>query len=328
MKSARKILHISRTPLVAAPGKVVAALNRYTDYEAVHIVGEDYPKPLQGMFIGEAIVYSNEPSIVAVCESLIRHADLIHIHNDMQAPLCQLVRRAAKPSCRFVYQVHSPLREGPLFFDRSQTLGFDFAAKLSLPHSQQRFFPDHRMVPNLVLFRPSVRPLADQEPIRVLFSPAHRRSGLRWNDKVSESLDNALTVLTTLRAAEVLDVKGIPPATLAEIRRTTHVSIDEIVTGAFHQVSLEGLATGNVVINNADFFAVHSLKMVCGTTDDPPFFRLGEHDVGEQLLALVRDRERVRRLQQASYEYFMEHLRPDKLIRCFTDIYDEVIDAA
>lgn len=328
MTSARKILHLSRTPLVAAPVKVTTALNRYTDYEAALIVAEDYPKPLAGMFLGDSIVYSDQPPISSICETLVRDADVIHIHNDLPQQLQQLVRRASKPSVRFVYQVHSPLREGPIFFDRSEALGFEFSAKLAIPHTAHRFLPDYRLVPNLILFKPSVRPLDQDEPIRVIFSPAHRRTGLRWSDKVSEPLEHALAALRALRAAEIIDIKGISPVALAELRRTTHVTIDEIVTGAFHQVSLEGLAAGNAVVNNADFLAVESLKMICGTTDDPPFVRLSDDDVGTGLMALVRDRERLRRVQQASYDYFMEHLRPDKLIRHFKAVYDEVLGAA
>jgi hypothetical protein len=328
MRSARRILHASRTPLVAAPAKVVTALNLYTDYEAALILAQDYPKPLTGLFVGDSILYSDSAPISTVCEDLVRRADLIHIHNDVPRSLLQLVRRAARPSCRFVYQVHSPLREGPIFFDRSEELGFELGARLAIPHCAHRFLADYRMVPNLILFKPSVRPIGADEPMRVIFSPAHRRTGGRWNDKVSEPLERALGALQALRAAEVLDIKGMTPAVLTELRRSTHVTIDEIVTGAFHQVSLEGLATGNAVVNNADFFAVQSLKMVCGTTDEPPFVRLSDHDVGTELLALVRDRDRLRRIQQASHDFFMAHLRPDKLIRHFSQVYDEVLDAA
>jgi hypothetical protein len=304
------------------------ALNRYTEYEAALIVGQDYPKPLAGMFLGESILYSNQPPISEISEELVRHADVIHVHNDLTQPLHQLVSRAARRSCRFVYQVHSPLREGPLFFDRSESLGFELAAKLTIPHYPQRFFPDYRLVPNLILFKPSVRPLGKEEPVRVIFSPAHRRTGLRWGDKVSESLTRALGALEALGAAKVIDVQGMLPVALTELRRTTHVSIDEIATGAFHQVSLEGLAAGNAVVNGADFFALQSLKMICRTTDDLPFVHLTDGDVGPGLMALVRDRERLRSLQQASYDFFMEHLRPEKLIRHFTAVYDEVLDAA
>jgi hypothetical protein len=328
MKSARRILHVSRTPLVAAPAKVATALNLYTEYEAALILAQDYPKPLGGMFIGDSILYSDSPPISTICEELVRRADLIHIHNDLPRSLLQLVRRTARPSCRFVYQVHSPLREGPVFFDRSDELGFEFGARLAIPHCAHRFLPEYRLVPNLILFKPSVRPLGADEPVRVIFSPAHRRTGGRWNDKVSEPLDRALAALQALRAADVIDVKGMSPVALAELRRTTHVTIDEVVTGAFHQVSLEGLAAGNAVVNNADFFAVQSLKMVCGTTDEPPFVRLSDHDVGTELMALVRDRERLRGVQQASYDFFMAHLRPEKLIRHFSQVYDEVLDAA
>ena len=327
MTSARSILHMSRTPLVGAPGKIAAALNAHTDFRAAAIVAEDYPRELAGLFLGESIVYEEKSPIRDVCKQLVRSADVIHVHNDLTIPLRQLVHGAASNKAKFVYHVHSPLREGPLFFDRADILGFDWSARLSIPHYPQRFFQDYRLVPNIVLFPHGHRPLGDRDPARVLFSPAHRRRGLRWGDKVSTALETSLSSLRSAGEADVIDVKGIRPSALFELRLTTHVSIDEIVTGAFHQVSLEGLCAGNVVVNGADWFAVKSFQMATGASDGPPFVRMDEDDVAIELPELVRDRERIRRFQRASWEYYQAHLLPAKLVGRFVDVYEEVLDA-
>lgn len=328
MKSAASVVHVSKTPLVGAPAKVAAALDRFTGFRSSAIVGQDYPKALAGLFLGDAIVANRGAATMDVCADLIRRADVVHVHNDLTPELFELVRKEASGSCRFVYQAHSPLREGPLFVDRSETIDLEWSAKLSIPHYPQRFFQNHRLVPNVVLHTPSIRPLAAREPVRVLFSPAHRRSGLRWGDKVSDALDRALTIVRSLTDTEILEIGGVPPATLFALRRTTHVTIDEIVTGAFHQISLEGLCAGNVVINAADPFALASLRMAIRADEDPPFVRIEQTDVCESLLELVRDRERIRALQQRSYEYHRAYLDPARLIGFFAEVYEEVLGAA
>lgn len=327
MKYVPRILHISKTPLVGAPGKIVTALNRYTDFDAASIIGEDYPKGLAGLFLGESILYGADDATRSLCEELVRKADIIHVHNDLPLTLREMVTIHAGANAKFVYHVHSPLREGPLYFDRTEHLGFDWSAKLSIPHYPQRFFQDFRLVPNITLFKESLNLLSDHEPVRILFSPAHRRTGLRWGDKVSPSLEKALSAVQAMGLARVVDVKGMRPDALYAIRRTTHITIDEITTGAFHQISLEGLCAGNVVINGGDSFAVASLCIATRSERNPPFLRMTEDDIHERLFELLTDRERIRRTQRESAEYFREVLAPDRLIQLFAEIYREVMDA-
>lgn len=325
MTSAPNIVHLAKTPLVGAPGKLAAALERYTRFRAFSIIGNDYPNPLKGLFIGDSILVGGAVRAPEICAEVIRRADVIHVHNDLTPALLDLVRREAPGSCRYVYQVHSPLREGPLYFDRADTLGLEWSAKLSIPHYPQRFFQDYRLVPNVILPTSSVHPLGERDRVRILFSPAHRRSGLRWGDKVSDALVRALTVVRSLTDVEILEIEGVAPSALLALRRTTHVTIDEIVTGAFHQISLEGLCAGNVVVNAADSFALASLRMAIRASVDPPFVRMEQTQVCEALLELVRDRNRIRALQSASHEYYEAFLRPERLIGFFAEIYDEVL---
>ena len=317
---------MTETPLVGAPAKIVCALNRYTAFDASCVIAHDYPKPLTGLFLGDAIVWTNDRVSNSLCDALVSDADVIHVHNNLPERIRGRVLRLAKASCRFVYQTHSPLREGPLFFDRSESLGFEFAAKLSIPHFPQRFAPRFRLVPNITLLSPSLQPRRVQSAVRILFSPAHHRRGLRWGDKVCEALDDALGLLSKMKGIEVLRVSGMPPTTLAELRRTTHISVDEIATGGFHQVSLEGLATGNVVVNNADYFAIQSLKMACRISEDPPFVRMDGNNVAQGLFSLAMDETRLDELRNHSHQYFVDYLQPNRLIQRFSELYEEVLD--
>jgi hypothetical protein len=314
--------------LVGAPAKIAHALEQHTRCRAAVIIGQDYPAPLAGLFLDHAVVYAKSEPTRAVCADLLGRADIVHVHNDLTPELFQLVRESSRGDCCFIYHAHSPLREGPLYFDRTEVMGFPWRAKLTIPHYPQRFFQDYRIVPNVTIFASSCAPLGPRERVRVLFSPAHRRTGNRWGDKVSPELDRALDVVRSLSNVEVLEVGGLPPTTLMALRRTTHITIDEIATGAFHQISLEGLCAGNVVINGADDFALASLAMACGTPDPPPFQRMTASNVAPRLLDLVRDRERIREIQVASHRYFDEHLSASRLAPIFATIYEEALRAS
>ena len=324
MSSGVRVLHVSKTPLVGAPGKIVQALNTFSDMSAALIVGGKYPRPLEDYFLENAILFERMGPVFQRCLELIREADVIHVHNDVPDELRSALQSEARAGCRFVYQVHSALREGPLFFDRSELLGLPFHAHLTIPHYPQRFFPNYRLVPNIVVSAPSLRPIGGERP-RILFSPAHERTGMRWGDKVSGEIDRALSAIQTLRMAEVIDVRGISPTALMEIRRGTHITIDEIVTGAFHQISLEGLATGNVVVNNADDLALLSFQAACEVGEPPPFLRVDGVTVASALTNLLGDRAELARLQQQSHAYFMTYLRPERLVTRFMRIYEELL---
>ncbi len=325
MNSEPEVLHLTSTPLAGAPGRIANALATHTRYSALAVSLNDYPPPLAGVFYENTLILPRKSPGAPLLPTLIGRASIIHVHNRLPDHALELVAKHAKRGCKFVYQTHSPLREGPLFFDRAESQGLPFSAHLTLPHLHHRFFPNHKLVPNLVPYAPSVRPLGDDERILVIYSPAHKRSGQRWSDKVSPQLDKVLRALRTLPHVKVLDVAGVQPRALFELRRNAHVTIDEIATGAFHQISMEGLAAGNVTVNNADPFAQAAFQAACDVGVPPPFFLTSPTDVGERLLSLVRNRHEIRDLQQRSYEYFSRHLKPERLVQRFVRIYDEVL---
>jgi hypothetical protein len=100
------------------------------------------------------------------------------------------------------------------------------------------------------------------------------------------------------------------------------VSIDEISTGAFHQISIEALCAGNVVINRADYFSKFMMAQ-CGRAGSlPPFVYADDATIAGVLMALAREPERVAHLQQLSFDYFRAHLMPQTLIQSFERVYE------
>lgn len=322
------IAHLSNTPLVGAPGKISKLCNQF-GYQSISIVFHDYPEngKLNNKFLSDSILWNKADN--NLCTSLIKfveNADIIHIHNDVNIEYLKLFNFSLEQ--KFIYQTHSPLREGPLFFERDELFyPFKITRKLVVAQYQPRLYPNYIPVPNLVYNNPSVNLKQHGENLRVMFSPTHTRAG-RWNAKYSEQLDLALNSLNQNKKIEIFSPsEPLHPNALIEMRRFCHISIDEIVTGSYHQISLEGLCCGNVVINNSDFFSSSMLAMVANSKGNlPPFFECNPLNIYDRLLDLSLNDDLVREYQIKSYEYFNKYLLAEKLFINFDNIYKEIIN--
>lgn len=322
MLNGPKILHLAETPLVGAPGKIAAALNAYTGYSALSIALDDYPNALKGLFLSGTILVNSESSKSVLVEAIAR-ADLIHVHNSIPVNAVNMIHQLAQSRCKFVYQAHSTTGEGPLFYRRADSLGLDFEAKLTIPHFPHLSLPDYTLVPNLIMEKASGPEVLESIP-RILFSPSHKRTGQRWGEKVSPQLEEVLGAVESLKMGKIFRAEGVPPLELFQARRCSHITIDEIRTGAYHQVSLEGLAAGNVVVNGAEFMQTRTLQALCRTNDEVPFYRVTTDDVHESLPNLLRNPAEIKRYQRRSADFFQAHLRPEKLIQHFVRVYEHL----
>ncbi|MER2493330.1 hypothetical protein [Catenovulum sediminis] len=320
-----KIVHLAPTPLVGAPSKISKVLNR-VGIASNCIVCSDYPKALANMFLGESFVWNTATAeIKEYIINIIEEADILHIHNFLPKELLDIVIQLSIGK-KVVYQIHSPLQEGPCYYPRVDSLPFPIDKKLVVAQYQPRQYSDYTYVPNINLFEKSVNLRKEGETLKVLFSPTHNRAG-RWNGKSSERLNKLLRSLSTSRQITYISIdKPVPPEVLYAIRKSCHASIDEIITGAFHQVSLEGLSAGNVVINNADLFSRNVFKSVVNAQEDPPFFQIDESNCAERLLELANSESLTRYYQERSTSFFEGYLNPNTLAQRFVDIYDGVMD--
>lgn len=320
-----RICHISQTPLVGSPTKLAEAQRRI-GLDATAVILNDYPKkgPLANKFVDNALVWADADKLINdLIRTTISEADVVHIHNDIPPDIAQTIR-SLSGGAKFVYQVHSPLREGPLYSERAENIDLPFSTFLAVAQYQPRHYRSYRPVPNIVLDFPSIRPREMGDPLRVLFSPSHTRGG-RWNSKYSASLESCIKHLQGLKLIEVVwPDQPLHPSHLMALRRRCHVSIDEIVTGAFHQVSLEGLCAGNVVVNRADYFSKAMLANCTESLEMPPFLLADDYTVNKVLLDLALDHRRTAALQLASYRYFSENLAPEKMAGIYRDIYQEL----
>ncbi len=319
MSKKYNIVHVSQTPLVAAPAKIAMA-QRLIGHNSMAIALNDYPNngPLFGKFIEDYIVENDftKPLI----DAAIQTADIIQIHNDLPPAWAERLI-SSNQTAKYFYQVHSPLREGPLYLPRHNDIGLPFCANFVVGQFQPRIHNDHIFVPNIVHDRPSATIRKKGEKLRVIFSPTHLRPG-RWNNKHVAELDTAMSALVNLGKIEaVIPNQPVSPKTLMAVRKTCHVTIDEIATGGFHQVSIEGLAAGNVTINRADYFCKSVFSTFANGTP-PPFVYATGGSVAETLEDLANDWEKTAAIQESSLNYFTSHLTPEKMAKVFDNAYE------
>lgn len=318
-----KIIHLSKTPLAGSPSRISDALNQYTDCESYHFIEADYPGELKGRMTDRSLTISLENGEYWLFKKLMKEADIVHIHNEISESTIELLGLCSE-NCKFIYHVHSPLREGPLFTELCGSIGIDFDQKLVVAQYHPRLYQDYTPVLNLVPFIPSLNILGENEIPKLLFSPAHRRIGGRWNDKVSEGLLLALESLNKFKKIELIDVSAKTPYELFVLRKHCHITIDEIVTGSYHQISLEGLAAGNLVINNSDYFSDLFLSI---TSDgyEIPFVKSDSDGIYDLLTSYLDYPDKIRSKQTESYNFFNSFLLPKNVIQKYKQIYSEIL---
>ena len=323
-----KILHLSSTPLVGAPGKISKFLS-IKNFDSEHFYLNDYPEPLKNIFNSNSIYLNNEDEIIMnYFYETVKKANIIHIHNTIAEELCYKLIEI-NPNCKYVYQVHSPLREPPLFCNNDENLPFRFDAKLCISQVHPRLYPDFTMVPNLIDHQGKLENL-NEDKIKVLFSPTHHRNKAEYpfSTKFSPKMDENINLLTKKYPSIInfaILKKVIAPNILIKVRENCHVSIDEIATGGFHQISYEGLACGNVVINNADIFARQSFAESILAEETPPFYQTDDNNFVDNLLRLATDKNFLKQKREDSFKYYQKYMKPQRLINCFIKIYKEII---
>lgn len=324
LNNSMKITHVAMTPLVGAPGKVSRVLN-LAGFNSTSYCFSDYPKKsnLASKFLADTIVvdqnnkYLNDAFLNDIVTS-----DIIHIHNAITKKQLDAICAVA-PDAKFIYQTHSPQKEGPLFYNHADDLEDLVCAKLVVAQYQPRLYPDYIPVPNLVLDTPQLKKRSENETLKVIFSPTHKRGG-RWNNKASKVLDKSLDALSNSKKIELVKIDTpVDPRQLMAMRGLCDVSIDEVVTGAYHQVSLEGLCAGNIVLNSADHLSTTMLASMCDG-QYPPFQSVKDYDVLECLLKLADDVELTNKKKIESYDFFTNYLNPLVLIQRYIDVYKAI----
>ncbi len=323
-----RIVHLSSTPLAGAPSRLSRTLQLHSKFDSLCFIEKDYKKNMANLFTNNCLVLESgeNKDVQEILEWSLKTASIIHIHNYIPPRLVEFVRRA-DTNAVFVYHLHSPRREGPLYVPRASEFNLPIIRELVVAQMHPRFYPDATPVPNIVPeAKPTIRDPETLEKIRILYFPAEARGG-RWNGKVSTELTECLESISSHKDVEIVKLARPQPSfALERIRATCDITIDEITTGGFHQISLEGLQAGNAVINGADEISLRVMMGWAGAK--PPFVTSHPNTISDDLWKLIHDRNYLDATKKASIAYANKYMQPKKLIKIYENIYQETLDQA
>lgn len=328
------VMHLSETPLVGAPLRLCRALRLHAGVEARLAVLKPYAHGYGKMRFSQDLEWEVHRDTII---DLVERCDVLHLHNfidlDYQgfAPIeLRRLWRQGKPMVRHFHSTpHAIARY------MGCTVDDVFACpipKLVIGQYPARFYPQARLVPNVVFAAAEAVSRGVDGPLRIGYAPSVFNSARqsRWDTK---GYPETVKMLRTLqrrahRAGVPLEIDIIEQVSHAEcLRRKArcHLFVDDLVTGSYHLNTLEALVEGTATLCHIDGCVQGSLMELTGRSDFPALdVRL--EDAAEVLLELARAPALVVALGQQSAAWMAEHWSPERMVGHFIAAYHEVME--
>ena len=318
-----KIVHFSKTPLAGAPIRLVEALQRYTKYD-VHLVDlkrwDRYDHD---------VIHGDDPERTF---ELARTADIIHLHNylgyesrEFHPVDFDALRKDGKV---FIRQFHShpDLVARGMQIEVSNLLASTMPA-LVIAQFQERFYPNARVVPNIIpqdsmTYSPGDEPISND----IFFSPTSTFSAWddRWNTKGTPETRKLIKQVARKTGCTI---KCMTDSTFQEAiaeKRRARVVIDDLITGSYHLSGLEGLSLGKPVLSFVDGRTQLVLAEISGT-EMCPFVNLRLEDSYDVLIYLVENPDEAAAIGKTSREWIKRYWSDHILVQHFVDVYEKLL---
>jgi hypothetical protein len=316
------VLHVTENPIAGAPMNLSNALNKWQGdkIHSRHVASSDRNENR----IFKSDLLTNVHSFDEVSRAFLE-ADILHFHNFYSK--CEVFRRwpglwSIALKKKRIWQVHSPREVN--WMDLEEGFRDRFATHLVIGQYHPRQWPEIKhIVPNIIdITEPELMPVARKwdAPLRVAYSPSRIRLP-GWDDKGYDQILPTLQKLVNegLITAEVIFNK--PHKECLATRGKAHISIDEIVTGSYHLVSLESLSQGLCTIAGLDELQVKTLKILTNG-DMHPWFLARPNNFEEKLRWLAESPAIVQRYAHDSRQWMEKFWHPAKTTAKFVDIYE------
>ena len=303
------ILHLSRTPLVNAPGNLSNVFNEMLKSESTWFYEQNYPTAIPTPY-GSKEIFEKKRLAQA-----LDSADHVIVHNFLTDESEQIIRDSLS-SATFYRHLHSPQREGPIFQRQLETRNRDKMKCSVVCQYQQTLWSGLRPLPNIVYLSPTCLPQSEFRG--VITNPTHKRGG-RYNAKVTQQYSEQINAFKRNYGHHFYETTGVPIEILHNIRCGFSILIDEVVTGGFHLSSVEGLCSGNIVINGAKDYVIDSFMSCLDIPSRPPFIRSSPATIYDDLTDIALKFDKFKQLRMESKNYFETFLSPHRLIKHWAD---------
>lgn len=183
-----------------------------------------------------------------------------------------------------------------------------------LAQYQTRLYQGCTPVPELIPMKHEwYQPAPKAEKIRIVYSPSNNNMD-GWDDKGYEQTIVALKQVES-DDVEVEIITHKPLWECLRLKANAHIVIDECITGSYHGNSLQGLAQGCVVINNADELCAENIRLITGGYEHP-FVTTDCDNLLDTLQGLIMlGRKELVKWGRQGRRWFEIHYQPATLIK-------------
>lgn len=291
-----KVCIFSKTPLAAAPWEIFKALRRYTDVE-VSLVNLTSRYRDGRVFPNHLLWVSNN----GAARDALRQADVWHVHNYWWPDL-----RPLHKNQKVIAQFHSLPRLG----NWRHLMDFaDVSYTIQQPlHEQEYKLPGLPNIINPDEYYPTKR----TEPIKIAFAPTNRAPIGNPASKGYNEVKRILQQVKSKRDIEIVWIEGKSYEENLQLKRESHILIDDVVTGNWHRTSLEGACFGCVVINRIN---------------KVPFLFANLNNLLEKLLWLIDDKAIRKVYQQQARLWVLQEWHAIDRIQDYIKAYKEICRA-
>jgi len=267
---------------------------------------------------------------------LIKTVDLIHLHNyvdlktdcfypidfkslwDSYTPIVRQFHSTPDLICRYKGITKEELSSCPI-------------PRLVISQYPERFYPSAKVVPNIVTNFSSF-PCDISKPVRIGYSPSNFRRAreCRWDTKgyiETRSILNKFVKKAKKKGLSVdLDImEGVPFDECLRRKSSCDIVIDDLVTGSYHMSSLEGLASGALVLAFVDE-RVREQTMMLADGTFLPLVNTKLENLLETLIFFCENRLLMNEFRYSSLAWMKKNWDPVGNAELFIDVYRQVID--
>lgn len=321
------IVHLCNTPLAGFPYRLSQAINRYTEHNSRSVVGMPGYGPRT--FPYDLLWTTDRVEI----EEVLRKADtyVYHSYFGMKNNSWK-VQNYLNPNDRVT--AHYCVQPGA---------GNLELAKAGVPTSvsaqyHTRHYTHSRPLPNIMmiedeLYRPKERKWPPEVPLKVAFSPSNMlgRAQMKGNPWSVKGYPETRTILEEFQARHKEDFRyeiiyNRPIEECLRIRSECHVSIDELMTGSYHNVTLESMSQGLLTLVYMDPQTLQAMAAVAGqdAVESLPLVNIQIHELRKTLQNLLDAREALRGRAEACRAWMEAHWHPERLAKLYTEFWETI----
>ena len=321
------IVHLSTTPLAGSPYSISTALSRYTEHNSRHICID--PNAYDQRIFPTDLTWKNDKEEAI---EILTNADIVHCHHVFHtehSPFCNL-REICKKDTIFLRQFHS----APTGIPNHLLNIIDEDPLPSFVNAQhpERYFPDSKLVPNIVLIDNSNFNIISSVPSNfVSFSPSVKESAWhtskpekRWQTKGYPETVSILNKLSNKLNFEYDLIFNEPWEKCIKRKATARITIDEVITGSYHLSSLESLALGKPTITYLDERVIEIIKEITGANWHP-WVNTSIEQLETFLEHLYYDDTLTTEIGRMSRKWMEEYWNAEKMTKHYIDGYNSII---